>query len=420
MSFRRGGVALGAIALVAAIASGSRALGVVGVGFLLAGGVTWLWAWLVDGPVHVVHKVDPSPAVEGDAVRVAIGVRRRSRVPLGSMTVRLTVGRLGACSCRMRGHGRLAKGGINLGPLPRGVFALPIRESSSAISSASSAVTPRVECESATVVVRPRLTALDGLFSDAGRAARGRTPGAVASGRRLRLPLRARVRAGRVAPARALADERATRAAHGEGARGHRPRRRGRDPRLRPAVRRRRPAGLELRRGCAGCGLAAAGPRRARARSHARLDRTDARGGSRALGGGGSRRGRELARSGGAGRRRRSRTVPRRRAFVGRRAASWRSSRRQPMRARSPRCSRSPSRRLVSVVWIDAASFASRPTRAEPGLLRLAAHGIPTGGGQAWRRSRSRALGAVVRGGGSCVERSSHRCFRHSRSRRHG
>jgi uncharacterized protein (DUF58 family) len=35
------------------------------------------------------------------------------------------------------------------------------------------------------------------------------------------------------------------------------------------------------------------------------------------------------------------------------------------------------ARRVVSVVWIDAASFAARPTRAEPGLLRLAAHGIP-------------------------------------------
>jgi hypothetical protein len=36
------------------------------------------------------------------------------------------------------------------------------------------------------------------------------------------------------------------------------------------------------------------------------------------------------------------------------------------------------ARRSVSVVWIDAPSFASRPTRAEPGLLRLAAHGIPS------------------------------------------
>ena len=34
-------------------------------------------------------------------------------------------------------------------------------------------------------------------------------------------------------------------------------------------------------------------------------------------------------------------------------------------------------RRVVSVVWVDAASFAARPTRAEAGVLRLAAHGIP-------------------------------------------
>jgi hypothetical protein len=36
------------------------------------------------------------------------------------------------------------------------------------------------------------------------------------------------------------------------------------------------------------------------------------------------------------------------------------------------------TRRVVSVVWIDAASFAGRPTRVEPGLLRLATHGVPT------------------------------------------
>ena len=64
----------------------------------------------------------------------------------------------------------------------------------------------------------------------------------------------------------------------------------------------------------------------------------------------------------------------------------------------------------VSVVWIDAASFAARPTRAEPGVLRLAAHGLPTavvrrgddladelsarrsGGGRAWRRTALAAL----------------------------
>jgi hypothetical protein len=34
-------------------------------------------------------------------------------------------------------------------------------------------------------------------------------------------------------------------------------------------------------------------------------------------------------------------------------------------------------RRLVSVVWVDAPSYAGRPTRAETGLLRLSGSGIP-------------------------------------------
>jgi len=34
-------------------------------------------------------------------------------------------------------------------------------------------------------------------------------------------------------------------------------------------------------------------------------------------------------------------------------------------------------RRLVSVVWIDAPSYAGRPTRAAPGVLRLSAAGVP-------------------------------------------
>jgi uncharacterized protein (DUF58 family) len=35
------------------------------------------------------------------------------------------------------------------------------------------------------------------------------------------------------------------------------------------------------------------------------------------------------------------------------------------------------SRRLLSVVWIDSPSYAGRPTRAAPGLLRLSSLGIP-------------------------------------------
>ncbi len=35
------------------------------------------------------------------------------------------------------------------------------------------------------------------------------------------------------------------------------------------------------------------------------------------------------------------------------------------------------SRRIVSIIWVDAPSYAGRQTRAEPGLLRLAAAGVP-------------------------------------------
>ena len=71
MSVWRGGLALGAIALAAAVSSGSRALGVVGVGFLLASLLTWVWTWIAESPASVTHTVHPIPATEGDRVRIA-------------------------------------------------------------------------------------------------------------------------------------------------------------------------------------------------------------------------------------------------------------------------------------------------------------------------------------------------------------
>jgi uncharacterized protein (DUF58 family) len=170
MSLQRGGVALGAVALVAAVASGSRVLGVVGVGFLLAGAVTWLWAWLVDGPLTASHVVTPAPATEGDRVRIDIEVMRRSRIPIGSVTVRHDLGRLGPRTCPLRGHGRRMTGRIDLGRLPRGVYTITQHEIVLGDLLGLLSIAPRVSCERTAIVVRPRLAALDGLFSDAGAA----------------------------------------------------------------------------------------------------------------------------------------------------------------------------------------------------------------------------------------------------------
>ena len=171
MNVRRGAVSLGAVALVAALATGSRVLGVVGVGFLFAGALTWLWAWLADSPVAVTTAVTPMPAVEGDRVRVAIDVRRTSGTPVGSLTVRVSAGRLGERSFRLRPRGRRASGEVDLGRLPRGVY--PFSETEVVLGDLLGlvSVTPMLVTDSPTIVVRPRLAELDGLFSDAGRAA---------------------------------------------------------------------------------------------------------------------------------------------------------------------------------------------------------------------------------------------------------
>jgi uncharacterized protein (DUF58 family) len=170
MNARRGGLALGVTALVAAIASGSRALGVVGVGFVFAAGVSWLWAWLADRPVTVDLAIDPPGAVEGDRVLISVDVQRRSWAPLGSGEARAIVGGLGERSCRLGGHGKTLRGAIDLGPVRRGVFAVSGTEVVLGDLLGLVSVAPRVVCEPATIVVRPRLATLDGLFSDTGRA----------------------------------------------------------------------------------------------------------------------------------------------------------------------------------------------------------------------------------------------------------
>jgi uncharacterized protein (DUF58 family) len=166
----RGGLALGAVALTAAVASGSRALGVVGVGFLLAGGLSWFWTWFAESPATLTYTVSPVPALEGHRVRIAIEVRRASKLLLGSVTVKARIGRLGERSCVLRSSGQLSRGVFDLERLPRGVYGITETEITLGDLLGLVAVSPPVSCDPATVVVRPRLVFLDGLFSDAGRA----------------------------------------------------------------------------------------------------------------------------------------------------------------------------------------------------------------------------------------------------------
>jgi uncharacterized protein (DUF58 family) len=169
MSKWRGGFALGAVALAAAVASGSRPLGVVGLGFLLASGVTWLWTWLAESPATVAYTISPAPATEGDRVRIRVDLRRTSKLLLGSMSLNATIGRLGTRQMRLRSGAGVLTGEIDLDRPPRGVFRIVETEVTLGDLLGLVSVSPSVTAHAATVVVRPRLVALDGLFSDAGR-----------------------------------------------------------------------------------------------------------------------------------------------------------------------------------------------------------------------------------------------------------
>ena len=117
-----GALVLGLVVTVAALAFGSRPLGVVGVGLLFAAGAARIWRGAVRERVAVAQVPDPSPAVEGARVRLAVEARRGSRVPVAAATLRGSLGRLGDYECRLRGHGRTLTGIVDLGRLPRGLF----------------------------------------------------------------------------------------------------------------------------------------------------------------------------------------------------------------------------------------------------------------------------------------------------------
>jgi uncharacterized protein (DUF58 family) len=173
-----GALLLGLGVSVAAVVFESRSLGVAGVGLLAAALIARLWAVTARGPVAVRFRAAPSPATEGDRVTLGVETRRRSRVPAGSVGVTVSLGRLGTHELALHGHRRSSSGELRLGRPPRGSY--PIADARLVLGDylGLESVATAVEA-STSIVVHPRLVVLDGLFSEAGR--RG------ADGRRLLL-----------------------------------------------------------------------------------------------------------------------------------------------------------------------------------------------------------------------------------------
>ncbi|MCS7007967.1 MAG: DUF58 domain-containing protein [Gaiellaceae bacterium] len=171
MSRRGWAVVVGAGAAGAAVALGSRPLAVAGIGFLLAAALSRAWAGLARAPVRVDATFAPRPATEGDEIRLSVDVHGLPRVPAGAVTF---AGSLAGMSIerRLRRRGSSAACVLELGPVPRGRYAVTEARVELADPIGLGGVSLPVEAR-ALLLVRPRVIELGPLFSERGRASEG-------------------------------------------------------------------------------------------------------------------------------------------------------------------------------------------------------------------------------------------------------
>jgi uncharacterized protein (DUF58 family) len=159
---------LGGAVLGAAIAFGSRPLGVAGIGLVLAATAARAWAQFLPAPVRITQAAEPSPATEGEEVTLRTVVDRSSGGLVGSAHVRGRLGRLGPFEFRLRGRGRRLSGEASLGRVSRGRYVISdaVLELGEplGLESVSRPIPPATA-----IVVHPRLVELRSLFSEVGR-----------------------------------------------------------------------------------------------------------------------------------------------------------------------------------------------------------------------------------------------------------
>lgn len=372
-----GALALGACVTAAALAFGSRPLTVAGAGLLLAAGLSRVWAGLARGDAAIAVSVAPERPVEGDRVRLQVQARRSSRIPVGSASLRLRLGKRGEYELRLHGRGRTLRGALDLGPLPRGVFPLTDVHLVLGDHLGLGSVAVAGRRDGATVVVYPRLVGLRGVFSEGGASG--------GEGRRLLLRRSAGFDFHSV---REYEQGESLRRVHWA-----------------TTARRGRLMVKELHDApgddvvvvldCDPAGVAGTPPGSsfdvAVRAAGSILQAHAARGRSATLVTTGSRRVATSVRSGdgdldgvlavlAAAEPDASHGLAR--SLRADEPALTRASEiavvtGAPLATVAPMLARAAAHRLVSVVWVDAPSLAGRPTRADPGLLRLAGSGIP-------------------------------------------
>jgi uncharacterized protein (DUF58 family) len=169
----RGRVALllGAVLYLAAWAFGSRPLYPVAVGLLLLNPIAWACVWLSDVPLQLHRRTRKRDHWEGEDVEVDVELECEPRLPTASVTLTETIERIGkrVTPLERRGERRRAARYL-LRHLPRGRYGFP---SARAVLEDPFGLQQRtVELPgTAAIIVFPRLVELDRLFSEGGPGA---------------------------------------------------------------------------------------------------------------------------------------------------------------------------------------------------------------------------------------------------------
>jgi uncharacterized protein (DUF58 family) len=163
-------LALAAATYLVAWAFGSRALYPLAVGLALVAVTAWGWTRLAAGPMRLRRRAGRGEHFEGEDVWVSVELERRSLVPTGPLTLVERLGELGERRTRLRRDGRRLAGEYVLERLPRGRYDVESAEVVIEDPFGLERVAVPLQAPGA-VLVFPRLVALDTLFSESGRHA---------------------------------------------------------------------------------------------------------------------------------------------------------------------------------------------------------------------------------------------------------
>ena len=171
-------LALGGLTYLGAWAFGARPLYPVALGLVLAVAGAAIWVRVLRRPMGLHRTLGAGEHLAGDDVPVRLDLSAEGRLPPATLVVRERIARLGEWEVPLRRHGRVLRGDYVLAGVPRGRY--PVESTWIVIEDPFGLERSEVDLSRPeSLLVYPRLAAIEHVFSDAG----AQTPG----GRRLLL-----------------------------------------------------------------------------------------------------------------------------------------------------------------------------------------------------------------------------------------